>query len=118
MTGWQVEETGVYYLNDDPTSSTFGAMLSGWILIDGIYYYFGNDGRLVVNGTTADGYVVDANGARIGRATDVSALTGSMGSTLEDAMPLTYTSNYLQYIQAVRIQYMQLQFLQQLLAIQ
>ncbi|MBR4314654.1 MAG: hypothetical protein IKP66_07080, partial [Lachnospiraceae bacterium] len=114
LKGWQVEQTGVYYLNEDPTSSTFGAMLSGWIMIDGIYYYFGNDGRLVVNGTTPDGYIVDANGARIGLATNVSALTGTMGGSLEEATPLINTINFLQYIQAVRIQYLQQQQLQQL----
>ena len=70
-------------------------MMSGWILIDGNYYYFGNDGRLVVNGVTPDGYTVDANGARIGLATNVSALTGSMGGTLEGAMPLTNTMNFI-----------------------
>ncbi|MBR0038850.1 MAG: hypothetical protein IJP71_02460, partial [Lachnospiraceae bacterium] len=113
LTGWQVEQSGVYYLNEDPTSSTFGAMMSGWVFIDGNYYYFGNDGRLVVNGTTPDGYVVDANGARIGLATNVSALTATMGGGLEDAMPLVNTTNFWQYIQAVRIQHLQQLQLQQ-----
>ena len=47
-------------------------MLTGWQLIDGKWYYFNTQkldnasiGSLVVNGKTADGYNVDANGAWI-----------------------------------------------------
>jgi len=42
---------------------------SGWHWVDGNYdgtaecYYFDNEGWLLVNGTTPDGYTVDANGA-------------------------------------------------------
>ena len=42
-------------------------MYTGWHQIEGKWYYFrenagGPAGSLVVNGTTPDGYTVDANG--------------------------------------------------------
>ena len=38
---------------------------SRWIQTNGYWYYVGADGALFVNGTTPDGYRVDANGVWI-----------------------------------------------------
>ncbi len=66
VTGWITWENNRYYLN--PVSDgTQGRMFTGWNEIDGKWYYFrpesgGPQGSLFVNGTTPDGYKVDANG--------------------------------------------------------
>ena len=113
LTGIQYEEQGVFYLNEDKTSPSYGALVTGWVMIDGEYFYFDNMGRLVVNGVTPDGYIVDANGARVGLANTISAFTGTM-NTLEKAVPLTYVQNFMLYMQALRIQkQLELQQMQQ-----
>ena len=68
MVHGQSTETGII-LNplDD---GTLGMMRTGWQMIDGQLYYFntqsdGTMGRLFVNTTTPDGYVVGADGALI-----------------------------------------------------
>ena len=67
MTGWYTDENGdTYYLN--PVSdNTLGRMVTGWYLIDGVYYYFneepdGTRGKMYRNTRTPDGYLVDENG--------------------------------------------------------
>ncbi len=72
-TGWYTDETGArYYLNEE-TGSYYGAMSTGWKLINGNWYYFVpytlirsgvsmNMGSMLVNGMTPDGFKVDANG--------------------------------------------------------
>ena len=58
--------TNTFYLN--PVSdNTLGAMKTGWVQIDGAYYYFSDVpdraiGRLLKNTTTPDGYPVDDKG--------------------------------------------------------
>lgn len=68
LTGWYQDMDGeTYYLN--PYSDrTKGKMMTGWNLIDGIWYYFetastGKRGTLLRNTITPDGYQVDENGA-------------------------------------------------------
>ncbi len=69
VTGWVTWEGNRYYLH--PVSDgTQGHMYTGWQQIDGKWYYFrpesgGPQGSLFVNGTTPDGYKVDANGVWI-----------------------------------------------------
>ena len=69
VTGWVTWENNRYYLH--PVSDgTQGYMYTGWHEIDGKWYYFrpesgGPQGSLFVNGTTPDGYNVDANGVWI-----------------------------------------------------
>ena len=43
MTGWYTDGNGdTYYLN--PVSdNTLGRMVTGWYLIDGVYYYFNEE---------------------------------------------------------------------------
>ena len=69
VTGWVTWENNRYYLH--PISDgTQGYMYTGWHEIEGKWYYFrpesgGPQGSLFVNGTTPDGYNVDANGVWI-----------------------------------------------------
>lgn len=88
QTGWIIDETGnKYFLNrnvGDPQGSlvsgwklidniwyffninhdgTYGKVLTGWQWIDGYCYYFDNEGKMAVNTTTPDGYTVNENGA-------------------------------------------------------
>ena len=111
LTGWQVEPNAVYYLNSNPNSKDYGAMMKGWVNIDGIDYYFDAAGKLMVNGVTPDGYMVDANGAKVGLAQNVGALTGTLDlSTAQNyqaATPLTVTvpfNTYLQMINVAKVQ--------------
>lgn len=68
-TGWYRDERGdTYYLNPE-SDNTKGRMVTGWVLINGVYYYFnekpdGTRGALLRNTITPDGYRVDENGAR------------------------------------------------------
>ena len=70
--GWFTDTDGQKYYLYNAHDGKFGYMLTGWQLIDGKWYYFNTQkidnasiGSLVVNGKTADGYNVDANGAWI-----------------------------------------------------
>lgn len=57
---WQKDATGWWYQNDD------GSYPAGqWSEIDGKQYYFGEDGYMLANTTTSDGYQVGADGAWI-----------------------------------------------------
>lgn len=69
VTGWITWEGNRYYLHP-VADGTQGHMYTGWNEIGGQYYYFrpesgGPQGSLFVNGTTPDGYKVDANGVWI-----------------------------------------------------
>lgn len=66
ITGWISEDKpeGItwYYCNSD------GIMQTGWVqLNDNWYYLKPEDGSLMVNTTTPDGYYVDGNGAMVGK---------------------------------------------------
>lgn len=65
--GWFTDVDGARYYLHGAHDGQFGAMYTGWQLIDGKYYYFetveGNgQGKLYVNTTTPDGYHVGADG--------------------------------------------------------
>lgn len=87
QTGWIVDETGnTFFLNPnvgDPQGSmasgwklidniwyffnvnhngTFGKMLTGWQWVDGYCYYLGQDGKMLANTITPDGYQVNSDG--------------------------------------------------------
>lgn len=55
---WQQDTTGWWYEQDN-------ACATGWQWIDGKSYYFDDNGYLLSNTTTPDGYQVDASGAWI-----------------------------------------------------
>lgn len=61
--GWQTIDGKVYYL--DPET---GVMQNGWFSKEEKWYYFSEDnGELVTNGKTPDGYTVDKGGAWTGQ---------------------------------------------------
>ncbi len=68
--GWYTDTDGQKYYLYNAHDGNFGYMYTGWNEIDGKWYYFntiavngGSLGSLVTNGTTPDGYKVDAAGA-------------------------------------------------------
>ena len=70
--GWLTDKDGQKYYLHDLHDGKYGYMYTGWNQINGQWYYFNTQkldnastGSLVVNGKTADGYNVDANGAWI-----------------------------------------------------
>lgn len=56
---WVDDKGKRYYIGAD------NIMVKGWAAISGKYYFFGDDGALLVNTTTPDGYKVDAEGVWI-----------------------------------------------------
>ena len=70
--GWFADTDGKKYYLYNVHDGNFGAMMTGWHMIDGIWYFFNNTtatglptGALLANTTTPDGYKVDATGAWI-----------------------------------------------------
>ena len=68
--GWYTDTDGHRYYFYNAHDGAFGRMLTGWNEIDGKWYYFSTAntaaaplGSLLTNGTTPDGYKVDASGA-------------------------------------------------------
>lgn len=59
--GWYFDGMHWYFLNTSHEGA-FGAKVRGWQWIDGYCYYFDNEGTLLVNTITPDGYNVDADG--------------------------------------------------------
>ena len=116
LTGWQVEQNAVYYMNNNPASRNYGAMMQGWNNIDGVDYFFDITGRLLVNGVTPDGYMVDANGARVGLASNVGGFANTLNyQTAQNnvsATPLVATTQFITYLQvmeAIKLQNLQQQ---------
>lgn len=58
--GWQKDEKGWWFLNEDSTYPK-----TAWKEIDKKWYYFGDDGYMLVDTVTPDGLKVDKNGALI-----------------------------------------------------
>ena len=55
--------TGIHKVNDETYYfDANGAMQTGWKQLDGKWYYFQTNGSLLRNGTTPDGYMVNAEG--------------------------------------------------------
>ena len=60
LTGWVEAKEGYYLLGEN------GDMLTGWQNLNNIWYYLDKDnGVMLSNATTPDGYKVDASGAWI-----------------------------------------------------
>lgn len=59
-TGWQFVNGVWYYLNPN------GKMVTGWKMVSGKWYYLRSWGGMLSDGTTPDGYRVDASGAWVG----------------------------------------------------
>ena len=80
LTGMQTESTGTYYLDMNPSSPTYGALSRGWVNIGGAYYFFDQTGRLLANGITPDGWMVDAAGMRGQYVGQVNGMAGTAGA--------------------------------------
>ena len=63
---WQPDPSNKnwYYLHDKKDGSR-GYMYTGWHQINGSWYYFEKNGRMLAGTTTPDGFYVDASGAWI-----------------------------------------------------
>ena len=67
QTGWKKDNAGHWYFLNTAKGAAEGIMLTGWNWIDGYCYYFNpqsgpDQGKLLVNTTTPDGYKVNADG--------------------------------------------------------
>ncbi|WP_242830866.1 glucan-binding protein [Hungatella hathewayi] len=69
VTGW-IQVDGNYFYMNPVDDGTFASMRTGWQIVDGKAYYLntrsdGTLGKLLMNTTTPDGYKVGADGAMI-----------------------------------------------------
>ncbi len=61
VTGWYIDvNNDIYFLDTD--ENELGRMARGWTKINGNYYYFNNNGVLLKDTITPDGFRVDATG--------------------------------------------------------
>ena len=86
LTGWQQETSGLYYNIQNTADPNYGAMARGWHNIGGVDYYFDQDGRLMTNGTTPDGFTVNEFGMKVGVVGQVQASTGTQGAVATKVM--------------------------------
>lgn len=78
---WTKDEFGLKYVNEDGTYpvelwlmiegdvyhfDSAGYITTGWFASGNNYYYFDEDGKILANGETPDGYKTDENGRLIG----------------------------------------------------
>lgn len=59
--GWYYDGVNWYFLNTSH-DGVFGAKVKGWQWIDGYCYYFAQDGKMLANTVTPDGYYVNDSG--------------------------------------------------------
>ena len=57
--GWRQDTSGSWYFMEEDTG-TMNA--SAWLKYNGLWYYFGSDGKMLTNTTTPDGYVLNSDG--------------------------------------------------------
>ena len=65
VTGIVKDDKGDYYYFETEANENQGKMVIGWKVIDGDLYYFEADGKMLRNGTSPEGFRVDANGKLI-----------------------------------------------------
>jgi len=66
--GWYKPSEGdIYYFNPAP-GKNYACSGMEWVQVDGSYYYFMDDGRMLFDDTTPDGYYVGLDGKRTGTA--------------------------------------------------
>lgn len=96
----QVAIDGAYYRFNDNGNVVTGwydgsyyepAAAIGWKQINGAWYYFGNDGKMLKNTTTPDGYYVNANGVWDGGSKSNSSY--SNGGHRVSSNNTTYSGN-------------------------
>lgn len=74
VTGWCKDIDNNYYLFEWEKNGNEGAMVTGWRMINGNYYYFGQDGKLLTYTFTPDGYFVNADGVCVTNVEDAKIL--------------------------------------------
>ena len=62
VTGWMQTQDGKWYFFDDTKGSNEGKMSLGWTKVANSWYYFTENGSMLTNGTTPDGFKVNADG--------------------------------------------------------
>ena len=68
VTGWvQTIDNNKYFFEVDYNANE-GKMVKGWKVVEGKWYFFGDDGAMYRYTMTPDGYLVDANGEYVGQS--------------------------------------------------
>ena len=62
VTGWVKTVDNKTYFFENEKNANEGKMVKGWKKIENDWYYFKDDGSMLVNGITPDGYPVGADG--------------------------------------------------------
>lgn len=62
VTGWMQTSDNKWYFFDDTVGANEGKMALGWKEVGGSWYYFTENGSMLTNGTTPDGYKINADG--------------------------------------------------------
>ncbi|MBO6119005.1 MAG: hypothetical protein J6P02_00890 [Lachnospiraceae bacterium] len=62
VTGWVKTIDEKWYFFDNYKTINEGSMVTGWRLISGAWYYFAQDGIMLVDCVTPDGYKVGSDG--------------------------------------------------------
>ena len=65
VTGWVNTVDGKKYFFENAIEADLGKMIIGWKQIQNDWYYFTEDGSLLINATTPDGFLVSADGKRM-----------------------------------------------------
>ena len=91
LTGLQEINGSRYYLNAS------GAMETGWKQVDGNWYYFQTDGSLLRNGTSPDGYKLNADGIW----TTVTTEETTQGQTVANSHGLVFETTEVEKTQKI-----------------
>ena len=91
QTGLQEINGSRYYLNAS------GAMETGWKQVDGNWYYFQTDGSLLRNGTSPDGYKLNADGIW----TTVTTEETTQGQTVANSHGLVFETTEVEKTQKI-----------------
>lgn len=65
VTGFVKTSDGKTYFFETAKTKDEGKMVTGWKQIQNAWYYFNEDGSMLVNAVTPDGYTVGADGKMI-----------------------------------------------------
>jgi glucan-binding YG repeat protein len=62
LTGWVQTADGKWYFFENNKNVNEGKMIIGWRNVGGSWYYFTEDGSMLVDAITPDGYKVNTEG--------------------------------------------------------
>lgn len=83
--GWKLVNN-VWYFFNTIRDGTYGKVMTGWNWIDGYCYYFEQDGTMLSNSMTPDGYFVNENGAWVNNGNPVYVRGKGMITKTETGM--------------------------------